>query len=531
MAIVRQRGVYERRPWGEARQKTGKVPIKLRWVDTNKGTESEPNYRSRIVAMEFKRDSRLDLFAPTPPLEAMKLVISNAASQDGPWHNRVLMAIDIKRAYFYAKSIRDTYVELPKEDYQNGDEHMCGLLKLSLYGTRDAAMNWEAEINSTMKAVGYTKGLASACVYRHCQFDSTAAIHGDDILIEGDEADVMEIHKKIMAKYECTMTMIGRKDYMKKELKILNRRIRWKSEGIEIEADPRHAEEVIKEARLEDKKMSTIPVAAEDGKTEDQSWRMKMKELDPMDRKSRGRAVAEEVKTKKDAREDMEEIVGKELTRFRSVAARINYVSQDRPDLKIAAMRVCKCMSSPKKSDWNLVEQIARYLKMRPVVRCMYAWQGKCKMIKAFSDSDWAGDRRTRKSTTGGCLMRGSHLIKCWCKGQHVIALSSGEAELYACVKACSEAIGLQAVMMDMGMQVEVEVHVDANAAIGMIMKEGLSGVRHIDTQFLWVQEAVRNKRLSVKKVDGRVNPADAFTKALGAKELAGHLERMQVPW
>jgi len=197
MVIVKQRGVYERRPWTEAKQKTGKAPIKLRWVDTNKGTEAEPNYRSRIVAVEFKTDSRLDLFAATPPLKAMKLVMSNAASAGPRWRNKVLMTVDIKRAYFYAKSIRDTYIELPKEDYEPGDENKCGILKLSLYGTRDAAMNWEAEINGTMKDLGYLKGKASACVYCHKDIESTAAIHGDDILVEGDEIEMKELHEKI----------------------------------------------------------------------------------------------------------------------------------------------------------------------------------------------------------------------------------------------------------------------------------------------------------------------------------------------
>jgi hypothetical protein len=481
--------------------------------------------------MEFKRDSRLDLFAPTPPLEAMKLVISNAASTDGDWRSKVLMTIDIKRAYFYAKSIRPTYIELPQEDYEPGDEHKCGILKLSLYGTRDAAMNWEAEINQTMKELGYIKGKASACVYRHGSMKSTAAIHGDDILVEGDEGDMNKIYEQVKRKYECTMNMIGEKAHLEKKFKILNRHVEWKSWGIEIEADKRHAELIIEEASLKDQKKSTIPVATESVSDEDGSWRSKMKEISPMDRKLRGRLVAEEVKIKKEERASKKELEGRELTRFRSVAARINYVAQDRADLKIAAMRVTKCMSSPRVADWALVERVAKYLKHRPAVKCVYRWQGSCEAIDAYSDSDWAGDRTTRRSTTGGCLVRGSHLIKCWAKCQHVIALSSGEAELYACVKASSEAIGLKAVMEDMGLDARISVFVDANAAIGMIMKEGLSGVRHIDTQFLWVQEAVRGKRIAVKKIDGKLNPADAFTKALSAHDLEGHLKRLGIDW
>jgi hypothetical protein len=94
-------------------------------------------------------------------------------------------------------------------------------------------------------------------------------------------------------------------------------------------------------------------------------------------------------------------------------------------------------------------------------------------------------------------------------------------------VRASSEAIGLKSVMKDMGIDAKVEVHVDANAAIGMIMKEGLSGVRHIDTQFLWIQESVRKGRIAVKKISGLLNPADMFTKALGAQSLEGHLRRI----
>ena len=527
MEYVRKRGVYERRPYAEAKARTGKSPIRLRWVDTNKGTESEPNYRSRIVAMEIKRDSRLDLFAPTPPLEAMKMIISNAASRGDNGRSRVLMTIDVKRAYFYAKSIRETYIELPKEDYEPGDEDKCGLLRLSLYGTRDAAMNWEAEVRSTLEAAGFTRGRASACVYLNKATTATAAIHGDDIIMEGEEGDLRECHRLIAKKYEITMTMIGNARHLEKELKILNRTVRWTPRGIEIEADKRHALEIIKEAKLSDEKTAIVPVAVDGKRKDEDTWMNKVKSLSPIDRKARGRMIAQDILKKKQDREDEEPMAPSEVTRYRGVAARINYVSQDRADLKIAALHVCKTMSSPKRGDWKAVEKIARYLKARPTMRCIYKWQKIDAAIWAFSDSDWAGDRVTRRSTTGGCLFRGWHAVKCWAKAQHVIALSSGEAELYACVKASSEAIGLQSLMRDMGLEVGISVYIDATATMGMVMKDGLSGVRHIDTQHLWVQEAVKAKRILVKKVDGTSNVADMFTKPLSAEMTEGYLKML----
>ena len=56
--------------------------------------------------------------------------------------------------------------------------------------------------------------------------------------------------------------------------------------------------------------------------------------------------------------------------------------------------------------------------------------------VDVYVDSDYAGCPRTRKSTSGGCVMMGSHLIKSWSSTQNnVISLSSGEAELYSIVK------------------------------------------------------------------------------------------------
>ena len=88
---------------------TGKKPIKVKFVDVNKRDKENPNYRSRLVAQEF-RDGTPSLFAATPPLEALKILFSLAASEKG---HRVLGFIDIKKAHLYAKATRDVYIELP----------------------------------------------------------------------------------------------------------------------------------------------------------------------------------------------------------------------------------------------------------------------------------------------------------------------------------------------------------------------------------------------------------------------------------
>ena len=100
----------------------------------------------------------------------------------GEREGKVLALVDVRRAYFYAPARRKVFVELPPEDYQPGDEHMCGLLRYSLYGTRDAAQNWEEELASTLSGLGLTRGSACPCVWR-------GRIKGEDIVgtVRGDE--------------------------------------------------------------------------------------------------------------------------------------------------------------------------------------------------------------------------------------------------------------------------------------------------------------------------------------------------------
>lgn len=73
MQEFRKYRVYHKVPVQECYENTGKGPIGTKWVDINKGDKEEPDYRSRLVAMEIKKDSRSDFFAATPPLEAKKI--------------------------------------------------------------------------------------------------------------------------------------------------------------------------------------------------------------------------------------------------------------------------------------------------------------------------------------------------------------------------------------------------------------------------------------------------------------------------
>ena len=122
--------------------------------------------------------------------------------------------------------------------------------------------------------------------------------------------------------------------------------------------------------------------------------------------------------------------------------------------------------------------------------------------------------------------MIGNHLLKGWSKTQTLVALSSGESELYATLKVASEGLGLISIARDLGIQLEGEVWGDASAALGIIKRGGLRRTQQIDTGLLWIQEVAAQKRLKFGKVLGRDNPADLFTKYLDWETVLRHCMR-----
>ena len=136
--------------------------------------------------------------------------------------------------------------------------------------------------------------------------------------------------------------------------------------------------------------------------------------------------------------------------------------------------------------------------------------------LDVWTDTDYAGCRETRKSTSGGLIMLGTHLIRGWSATQRVIALSSGEAEYYGVVRGAAEAMGTQSILKDMGVSLTIRLKEDSFAAKGIAERTGLGKLRHVEVNQLWVQEKVKNKVIELTKVKGIDNLADALTKYVG---------------
>jgi len=393
--------------------------------------------------------------------------------------------VDVSRAYFNARTNpedKPCYVNLPDEDCDSSTQ--CGLLLRHMYGTRPAADGWQEEYSTMLiQDLGFEQGTSSPNIFFHRQYGIVCSVHGDDFTSSGPKPSLDWLEDAIGRRYEITIgPRLGPGDKDGKEATVLNRIVRWcgdsQGQWLEYEADPRQAERLIGDCGLEGAKPVATPGV---------------------------RSTTEELERDKPLEPRLH-------TAFRGAAARGNYLSVDRLDCHYACKEVCRWMAHPSEASWTALKRLGRYLAGLP--RLVYTYrEQEVEWLDAYTDTDWAGCPRTRKSTNGGCLLLGTHTIKHWSSTQAGISLSSGEAEFNGVVRGAGQALGYQSLLKDLGVELPIRLWTDSSAAIGICSRQGLGKVRHLDTYTLWVQQAVRSGRINLKKVRGDSNPADLFTK------------------
>ena len=130
------------------------------------------------------------------------------------------------------------------------------------------------------------------------------------------------------------------------------------------------------------------------------------------DERGRGGWRKEEERTRGEAAQESPELQPREATMYRAVIARANYLSQDRSDIRYAVKELSRSMSKPTERDWERLKRLGRYLAGQPRLVSRYEEQDHTKYIDVWVDTDFAGCRKTRKSTSGGMAMMGGHIIK-----------------------------------------------------------------------------------------------------------------------
>ena len=385
------------------------------------------------------------------------------------------------------------FIHLIAEDKETLPNQV-GRLHVCLYGTRDAAKGWQQELTPHLVQLGFKHGRGHPAVFHHPGRGILTLVHGDDYVSSGPRASSDWLDIELNKKYKVETQRFGDDVH---ELKVLNRILRRTQHGFEVEADPRHAELIIEEMLEGGLRTLSTPGVDEKEKQEEEDIKLE----------------------------------GEQVRTFRSISARCNYLSQDRPDLLYPVKEICREMATPTKGSWRRLQRVAAFLKGKPRLVWTFPWQDAVEIIDVMTDANWVGCRRTRKSTSGGAILLGKHCIKAWANTQAVVARSSGESELYSVVRASCEALGTHTLMRDFGITLLAQVHVDASVAKRICEREGIDRIRRLDVSNVWLQAQQVREKATIIKMRGQLNCADLMTKHLAFEDIEINLEIVGLPY
>ena len=115
-----------------------------------------------------------------------------------------------------------------------------------------------------------------------------------------------------------------------------------------------------------------------------------------------------------------------------------------RPDIAFAVQRLSRHLQDARPEDWAAGKRVMRYLQGTLSLGIIYRGGIETPVLSGYSDSDWAGDMDTRRSTTGFVYLVSGGCVSWASRLQPTVALSSTEAEYMAACAAVQEAIHLR---------------------------------------------------------------------------------------
>ena len=189
-----------------------------------------------------------------------------------------------------------------------------------------------------------------------------------------------------------------------------------------------------------------------------------------------------------------------------------------RPDISAAVSVLSQYMSEPSSDHWIGVKRVLRYLRGTMNFGLKFSVDDKNPQLVGYSDSDWAGDQDTRKSTTGYVFQINNCTVSWSSRKQSTVAKSSTEAEYVALSTATQEAIWLRRLMVDLGkdMDIPTTIYEDNQGAIELAKNPKYHNrTKHIDVCFHFVRERIASNEIHVEYCPTEFMTADIMTKGL----------------
>ena len=475
IAMQEELNQFERQKvWKLVPKPKNKSIIGTKWVFRNKldGDGIVTRNKARLVAKGYSQEEGIDYdetYAPVARLEAIRMFLAFAAHS-----NFKVYQMDVKSAFLNGELEEEVYVEQPPgfEDSEFSD--FVYFLFKALYGLKQAPRTWYDTLSQFLLENGFTRGVIDKTLFykMHKNDMILVQVYVDDIIFGSTNDQLCSRFAKLMqSKYE--MSMMGELTYF------LGLQVSQRNDGIFI-CQSKYLRYLLKKYGLEDASTAKTLMATATKLDQDDSGK------------------------------------GIDITGYRGMIGSLLYLTASRPDIMFATCLCARFQANPKESHLIAVKRIFKYLKGTPNLRIWYP-KGTGFELIGYTDSDFAGCRIDRKSTSGSCQFLGRRLVSWYSKKQHSVSTSTAEAEYIAAGSCCAQILWIRNQLRDYGLVLnKIPIFCDNTSAIAISNNPVQhSRTKHIDVRYHFIREHVMNGTVELHFVPTEQQIADIFTKPL----------------
>jgi hypothetical protein len=466
-------------------------------------------YKARGVArgdQQVHGETYTETFAPTVRMDTVRMLFTLAATKK--WN---LRQADVNSAFLIPHLPAGEMIYMrpfPTMKPPKGKEDCVLRLRRSLYGIKQAPMLWNKEICAFLEAEGYVAS-PDPCLYlkkEEGEVKAAVLFHVDDLLCTGEDNKIQEFMAALKSKY-AIKDLGDPKFFLGIGISKTKSGYTWSQEA--------YLERLLEKFKMTKARLKKTPIVDRLYKQEDG---------EPADART-----------------------------YRELVGGLMYLMTcTRPDICFALNQLTRHFQDPKEEHWKAALRTLAYLKSTKSHGLVFEGEDVSDFraytkgvrehtdeeirngvhLQAWSDSDWAGDKEDRKSTSGYFLQLGSCVISYRCQKQALTATSSTAAELIALSLATKEVLWQKKLFQDV-------FNTDAGAVSIMEDNQGAKilaennkfshKTKHLPLKYFFCREKVKFKEITVDKISTKDQLADIFTKPLGPQIFIPLREKMGV--
>ncbi|GAA0159622.1 transmembrane signal receptor [Lithospermum erythrorhizon] len=462
--------------WSLTTLPQGSKKIGVKWIYKTKTDEAGniTKHKARLVAKGYSQREGVDyteVFAPVAKMDTVRMILSIAAHK-----NWKIYQLDVKSAFLQGEIEEEVYVSQPPGFEVIGKEDHVYKLHKALYGLKQAPRAWFSKIEAHFMKTGFKNSDNEQTLFTKRSETGSIIIvsmYVDDLIYTGNDYKMMMMFKESMVKV-FEMTDLGNMNYF------LGIEVRQTQAGIFI-GQKKYAEEILKRFAMDDCNSVLCPMLP--GTT--------------FDKDIGGRQIDE--------------------TYYKQIVGSLMYLTNTRPDMTFAVSILSRFMSKPTELHLQLAKRVLRYLKGTTDYGIYYQ-RDKNAGLLAYTDSDYAGDKYDRKSTSGYAFLISNGAVAWSSKKQPIVALSTTEAEFIAAAVCACQGIWMKKILRELDHSPGSCIHIkcDNSSTIKLSKNPVLHGrSKHIDIRFHFLRNLTKEGKIALEFCGTTDQVADILTKPL----------------